>query len=132
MIMAEFDDDIQLYPDKTQLPQSEDIKLLTRIADQLAIIAGVSLMDIGRAVRVTNDATSKEIPVPEFARVFVCHAEVGDVRLDIDTPATSTSTLRVIQDSWFTHPIRYGQHLYSYGAAGTFTDVRFIGFGGKL
>jgi hypothetical protein len=130
--MPDLRTEIELPPMPRPAALPDDIALLSRIADQLGIIAGVSLMDIGGAARITNTAASIEVEIPEFARVMICNAEGGDVRLDINQHADAYSTLRVIQDSWFTHPIRDTQHLYSYGAAGTFTNIRFIGFGGKL
>jgi hypothetical protein len=85
-------------------------------------------IDIGSPVRVTNDTTSKSIPVPAAAKAFACQAEGGDIRLEIDGAASATSTLRVPEDAWLIYPIQGGsQTLFSYGAVGTYSNMRFLG-----
>ncbi len=86
------------------------------------------LYDIGSPVRITNDTTSKSVAVPATAKAFACQAELGEVRLAISGTASATSTLRVPEDSWLMYPIVGGtQTLFSYGAVGTFSNVRFLG-----
>ena len=87
----------------------------------------ISLRDIGSSVRITNDATSKSVSVPATAKAFACQAEGGDVRLEIDGAASASSTIRVPEDSWLVYPVTGGsQTLYSYGLAGTYSNVRFL------
>ena len=93
-----------------------------------AIKAAVFQFDIGSPVRITNNATGQAVTVPTGARSFVCIAEGGFVRLEIDGAATDSSTLYVPEDSMQIYPIRGGsQTLYCYGAAGTYGNFRFLG-----
>jgi hypothetical protein len=87
-----------------------------------------SAVDIGSPRRITNDASSKSVAIPATAKAFVCFAEAGPVRLEIDGAATSTSTIYVQQDTSIMYPIRGGvQTLFCYGAVGTFGNFRFLG-----
>jgi hypothetical protein len=90
--------------------------------------AEASLRDIGSPVRIANDTTSKTVTVPATAKAFAVQAEGGEVRMEIGGAASATSTLRVPEDSWLMYPITGGsQTLYSYGAVGTYSNVRFLG-----
>jgi hypothetical protein len=87
-----------------------------------------SAIDIGSPVRITNDASSKAVAIPATAKAFVCFAESGPVRLEINGAATSTSTIYVQQDTSIMYPIRGGiQTLFCYGAVGSFGNFRFLG-----
>ena len=86
------------------------------------------LSDIGSPVRVTNNGSSQAVSVPATARAFACQAEGGPVRLEIGGAASATSTLRVPEDLWLIYPIVGGtQTLFSYGAAATYSNIRFLG-----
>jgi hypothetical protein len=87
-----------------------------------------SLVDVGSPLRITNDASSKAVAIPATTLAFVCFAEAGPVRLEIDAPATATSTIFIQQDTSIMFPIRGGkQTLFCYGAVGTFGNFRFLG-----
>jgi hypothetical protein len=93
-----------------------------------ALLAEILLRDVGSPVRLTGNGASQSIAVPVAAKAFACQAEGGDVRLEIGGAASATSTIRVPEDSWLTYPITGGaQTLSSYGAVGTFSNVRFLG-----
>jgi hypothetical protein len=86
-----------------------------------------SLVDIGSPLRKTNNATSLTVALPAKVRAFVCFAENGPVRLEIDSAATATSTIYIQQDTSIMYPIKSTQALYCYGAAGSFANFRFLG-----
>lgn len=86
------------------------------------------LVDIGNSIQITNNLTSQSIAVPTNAKAFSCHAEGGDVRLEIDAAAGPNSTMRIPEDTWLSYPIVGGtQTLFSYGNVGVISNVRFLG-----
>lgn len=94
----------------------------------LKIDSDLSSIDKGSPVRSVQDGTSKSIAVPAAATMFACHAEGGDIRLEIDGAASATSTIRVPEDTWLVYPIVGGtQTLFSYGDIGVVANVRFLG-----
>lgn len=93
-----------------------------------AIKAGVFQFDVGSPVRITNNASSQAVTIPATARSFVCIAEGGAVRIEIDGAASSTSTIYVPQDTMMIYPIRGSkQTLYCYGSGGSYGNFRFLG-----
>lgn len=86
------------------------------------------LIDIGSPIQIINNLTSQAITIPINAKAFACHAEGGGVRLEIDSAASATSTIRVPEDTWLVYPIVGGtQTLFSYGDIGVIANVRFLG-----
>lgn len=77
--------------------------------------------------RITNDGTSQSVAVPSGSYKFVCVAEGGEVRLEIDNDASSTSTLYIPESCIRMYPIRFNQTLSCYGSVGTFGNFRFLG-----
>jgi len=104
----------------------ERLKALETVLNTLE--GEASLRDVGSPVRITNNATSQSVSVPATAKAFWCQAEGDEVRLEIDGAASSTSTIRVPEDTIIVYPITGGtQTLYSYGAASSYSNVRFLG-----
>lgn len=96
------------------------------------------LRDIG-GYRVTNDATSQAVDIPDGAEAFYVFAEAGDSHLDIGGAflgtggsavpvATVESSLVIFEDVPFgPYPLAPGQRIACYGASGTSCNFRFLG-----
>lgn len=95
----------------------------------LSLIASeIHIRDIGNPVRIIGNAASQQVAVPATARAFVCFAEGGSVRCEIDGAATATSTIYAAEESSVTYPITGGsQTLACYAAVGAFGNFRFLG-----
>jgi len=88
---------------------------------------GDSYRDIGSPVRITHNSTSQSVAVPANAKAFVCMAEGGATRCEIDGAASATSAVYVAEEASLFYPISGGsQTLYAYGTAG-YGNFRFLG-----
>ncbi|MCK9570638.1 hypothetical protein M0R72_16945 [Candidatus Pacearchaeota archaeon] len=101
----------------------------TMSSNVITLAQDTALLDLGAtdAVRITNDATSQSVTVPVDAIAFVCIAEEGDCRLEIDSDASSTSTLLVPDGGMIVYPIAGGtQTLACYGVVSSYGNFRFM------
>ena len=88
---------------------------------------GDGYRDIGSPVRITHNSTSQSVAVPASAKAFVCMAEGGATRCEIDGAASATSAIYVAEEASMSYPITGGsQTLFAYGTAG-YGNFRFLG-----
>lgn len=87
----------------------------------------LAIRDIG-GKRLTMTGYSISIEVPSNAEMFCAFAEDADAQLDIDQPATSSSSIFVATDvPLMFYPIAPGQGLNVYGTSGKHVSIRFFG-----
>lgn len=107
----------------------------SRPRDRLPLVGSEGLdlwdvVDLGGdfARRVANDGSKPTtIQVPGDAIGFIALAESGTVRLEIGGVANATSTLFLASNGHMVYPIDPSQSLSTWGANGSFTNVRFLG-----